>query len=459
MSRANWKTGVISKLYRQRWRIWIVACVAHTIGLFHRAAMAPMADRLMADFNISAFAFGSLGAVYFYIYAAMQLPSGTLADTLGSRKTITIGLLLAGVGSLIMSMAPTFGMLYVGRLIVSFGVSIVWLNVIKLVMEWFRTEELATMTGLSSSLALLGQIAATTPLALLIISVGWRASLVTIAAVTFILAVANWLIIRDNPAQVGLPPVTELNGQAIPQVAASGNLSSLSLVQRFKIVLSNKYLWALTLLGFGTYGAFATLFYSWIVVYLMQIYGLQRDFAANFVFVATVGLMVGAPAIGFLSDRIWHRRRLPIAVFTGIALASFLFWALWDGGKPPLGVLYFLCFIIGFSVNSIFVTYACVKDIVQPSVQGTALGLLNMGAFVAPAIAQPLFGYFLDLGWRGEMMEGVRIYPLESFQQGLLLCSFLAALGFLGVLLIKETYHRKSKIPSLSGYSESDNKL
>ncbi len=173
MSRANWKTGVISKLYRQRWRIWIVACVAHTIGLFHRAAMAPMADRLMADFNISAFAFGSLGAVYFYIYAAMQLPSGTLADTLGSRKTITIGLLLAGVGSLIMSTAPTFGMLYVGRLIVSFGVSIVWLNVIKLVMEWFRTEELATMTGLSSSLAILVQIAATTPLALLIISVGW----------------------------------------------------------------------------------------------------------------------------------------------------------------------------------------------------------------------------------------------------------------------------------------------
>ena len=406
--------------------------------------MAPMADRLMADFNVSAFAFGGLGAVYFYIYAAMQLPSGTLADTLGPRKTITTGLLLAGVGSLIMSISPTFGVLYLGRLIVSFGVSIVWLNVIKLVMEWFHAHQVATITGMSSSVVLLGQIAATTPLALLIMSLGWRVSLVTIAGVTFVLAVANWFIIRNNPAQVGLPPIAEPNGDTIPRLAASEDLSSLSLAQRFKIVLSNKYLWPMVLLGFGIYGAYATLFYNWTVVYLMQTYDLQRDLAANFVFVATIGTMAGAPGVGFLSDRILQKRRLPLVVFGGIALASFLVWALWNGGKPPLEALYPLCFLIGFSTGSVFITYACVKDIVQPSVQGMALGLLNMTAFVGAAIAQPLFGYILDLGWRGEMMEGIRVFPLEAFQQGLLLCCLLAALGFLGALLMKETYYRKS---------------
>ena len=76
--------------------------------------------------------------------------------------------------------------------------------------------------------------------------------------------------------------------------------------------------------------------------------------------------------------------------------------------------------------------------------QGTALGLLNMGAFVGPAIAQPLFGYLLDLGWGGEIMEGVRVYPLEAFQQGLWLCCFLAVLGFISALLVRETYHQKS---------------
>jgi len=434
---------VLPALYRQRWRIWIVACAAHTIGMFHRAAMAPMADRLMSDFDITAFAFGGLGAVYFYIYAAMQLPSGTLADTLGPRKTVTIGLLLSGVGSVIMSVAPTFGILYLGRLIISFGVSIVWLNVIKLVMEWFHARQVATITGVSSSIMHLGQIAATTPLALMIMALGWRASLVTIAGVSLALAVASWFIIRDSPSKIGLPPLGEFGKQAIVPPATS-DLSGVSLVQRFKIVLSNKNLWLLTLTGLGIYGAYATLFYNWTVIYLMQIYDLPRDFAANFLLVATIGMMVGAPGVGFLSDRVLRRRRLPIVLFAGVALVLFLVWALWHGGKPPLLALYPLCFLIGLSVSAMFIPYACVKDAVPPPVQGMALGLLNMGAFVGPALAQPLFGYILDLGWQGEIIAGVRIYPLSAFQQGFWLCCLLAALGFISALFIKETYPRQS---------------
>ena len=99
MNDTHW-SATVRKLYRQRWRIWIVVSLAHTVSLFHRAAMAPITDRVMADFDITALAFGSLGAAYFYTYAAMQLPSGTLADTLGPRKTVTAGLFLAAAGSI-----------------------------------------------------------------------------------------------------------------------------------------------------------------------------------------------------------------------------------------------------------------------------------------------------------------------------------------------------------------------
>ena len=75
----------------------------------------------------------------------------------------------------------------------------------------------------------------------------------------------------------------------------------------------------------------------------------------------------------------------------------------------------------------------------QPSVSGMASGLVNMGGFISAAIAQPLFGYLLDRGWQGDMIEGVRVYPLAAFQQGLLLCCALATVGFIGTLLTKET--------------------
>ena len=433
MSRAKWSKAA-QKLYRQRWRIWIIACLAHTIGMFHRAAIAPMADRFMADFGLSATAFGGLAAVYFYIYAAMQLPSGILADTMGPRKTITVGLLLSGAGSVLMSLAPSFGILYVGRIIVSFGVSIVWLSVIKLVMEWFHRQELATITGFTVSLANLGVIAASTPLALLIISVGWRRSLMIASLVTFALAAANWFIIRNSPAQIGLPSI-EPKEQTVPQAAAS--LDSLGLAQKLKSVFRNKSLWPLFLLGLGVYGAYATLFHNWAVVYLMQTYGIQRGSAANFILVATIGLMAGGPLVGYLSDRFFQQRRRPAVMFTGIALVSFLLVTFWNGGRPPLGALYPLCFFVGLGMSSALLTFAYIRDTVQPSLQGTASGLVNTGGFVGASLTQPLFGYILDLGWGGEMMEGVRVYPVQAFQHGLLLCCGLAALGFLGALLMK----------------------
>jgi sugar phosphate permease len=438
MGRVAWSDSM-KKLYRQRWRIWAVACLAHTVGLFHRVAMAPMADRIMADFGISATVFGSLGAGYFYVYAPMQLPAGTLADTLGPRKVITTGLLLSAAGSLIMSQAPTFAALYAGRLVVSFGVSVVWLSVLKLIMEWFRRRELATVTGLSSSLVNSGQVLAATPLALMIIFLGWRMSLVTIAQVTFGLAVASWFIIRDSPAAVGLPPISQLDGETSRRTVEARDAPSLSLRQRFKTVLGNKRLWPLFLVHFGIYGAYSTFFQSWAVVYLMQTYAVTRDFAADFILIAAVGQISGAPLVGFLSDRVLRRRRLPMVVFSAIFLVAFLFLALWQGGHLPLDVLYPVSFLAGFGVGTVPLLFAAVRELAEPSVRGTSTGLVNMGGFISAAIAQPLFGYFLDRGWTGVMVEGVRIYPQAAFQPGLLLCCGLAALGFVGALLVHET--------------------
>ena len=43
---------------------------------------------------------GTLAATYFYVYTLLQIPVGVLADTLGPRRILTAGSLVAGVGSL-----------------------------------------------------------------------------------------------------------------------------------------------------------------------------------------------------------------------------------------------------------------------------------------------------------------------------------------------------------------------
>lgn len=429
-------TEMMAKAYSQRWRIWFVAVLSHSVGLFHRAAMAPMADRIMADFDLTAAAFGSLGAIYFYVYAAMQLPSGTLADTLGPRRTITGGLLCTTLGSVVMGLAPSFSVLYLGRVLVSFGASLAWLSVLKIIMNWFRSREVATVTGLSGAINNSGQLLAATPLALLIIAVGWRMSFMTAAAVSLVVALLNWFIVKDTPRKVGLPSIAELEGEGTDAQRARA-AAQLTMGQRLNHVFRNKRLWPLFLIAMGTYGSYATFFLNWLVVYLMQTYGITRDHAASFALVSAVGAILGTSALGFVSDRI-HSRRIPIITATFISLVGFLLIAFWNGGRPPLPAFWPISFIIGFNIGAMPVAFATVRDLAAPDVRGMSSGLINMGGFAGAAVVQPLFGYVLDLNWRGEMMGDIRHYPVEAFQQAIFLPAALMALGFIGALLLRE---------------------
>lgn len=426
-------TDMMAAAYRQRWRIWFVAVLGHSVGLFHRAALGPMADRLMADFGLTAAAFGSLGAIYYYVYAAMQLPSGTLADTFGPRKTITTCLLITTAGSVIMAISPSYAILYFGRLLVSFGASLAWLSALKVIMNWFRSHEVATVTGLAGAINNSGQLLAATPLALLIIAIGWRMSFITAAAVSLLVALLNWFIVKDTPEHAGLPSIAEIEGECI----ATATGSALSVRERLRSIVGTKQIWPLFLVSLGTYGAYATFFLNWLVVYLMQTYGLTRDHASTFALVSAVGAILGTSALGFISDRI-NSRKVPITVATSVSFACYLIIMLWNGGKAPLWVFWPVSFIAGFNVGAMPVTYATVRDIVSSEVRGMGSGLVNMGGFAGAAVMQPLFGIILDRGWQGEMLEGIRHYPASAFQQAMILPTVLIALGVLGALLMRE---------------------
>src|SRR3982074_2042355 len=92
------------------WRGSAIAltCCAFFISFFHRVSTGSIAGDLQHEFAIGAAALGTLGATYFYVYALMQVPSGVLADTLGPRVTLALGMLIAGVGSIAYGLAGGF---------------------------------------------------------------------------------------------------------------------------------------------------------------------------------------------------------------------------------------------------------------------------------------------------------------------------------------------------------------
>ena len=412
---------------RARWGILVVPALLYFLSYFHRVAPVVVAGDLMAAFAVTAATLGALSAIYPYCFAAMALPGGSLADFLGARRTLVMGALSMSAGSVLFGLAPGFGAAFAGRLLVGLGASVILIAGLRLAAEWFRTEEFATVVGASQSVGSIGAVAGTTPLALLVEEIGWRQGFVTIGAVTALLAVACALTVRDRPEQPA----------ARPRAVEPGLRE---IIAGIPGVIGNPHSWAVGLISGGIYGGFAAFVGLWGVPYLTQVYELPRVRAANLVGLAALGLLVGAPLIGWLSDRL-RRRRLPLLVMTGL---SVLTWLALVGPATPIApaLLPLVCFLIGLGSSVVVLVFAAIREVNDPRYVGVALGFHNLPTFLSFGLTQWVTGLVLDRHWDGALVAGARVYGAGAYRAAFALCLLLAAGAFVSACLAPETRGR-----------------
>jgi sugar phosphate permease len=422
-----------TRFERIRWTIYSVLVLAYMLAFFHRFAPAMVSAELVQAFGISAAALGSLAAMYFYIYTAMQIPAGVLADTLGARAAVTLGNLVAGAGSVLFGLATSFAAASAGRFLVGLGVSVVFVGLMKSNTVWFSERRYGTISGLTLLLGNLGAIAATGPLALMLVHVEWRALFVALGLFAIGLALLSWWLVRDRPEQFGFPSMREMEGQQAHAPRSQHWLRDLG------EVLANRRLWPGFVYDFGVAGSLFGILGLWAVPLLRDVYGLSRGEASIYTTIATAAFAIGCLASGSLSDRL-HRRR-PVLQGGGmlylLACLALLFLP-WAPGPAAMG----LFVLLGLSAGCFVVAYAHAKEVTAPALSGMAIAVVNTGLFLGTALFQPLFGWAMDLGWDGRQLHGVPVYSAADYQRGLWLLAGFAALAVLSSLFLKETCSR-----------------
>ena len=118
----HYSHAVLARIQRLRWTAYVLGATAFVLAFFHRLAPAAISGELQQAFETSGATLGALAAAYFYVYFAMQVPSGVLADTWGPRRLFTAGALVAGIGSIVFGAAGSLGVAFAGRLMVGLGV-------------------------------------------------------------------------------------------------------------------------------------------------------------------------------------------------------------------------------------------------------------------------------------------------------------------------------------------------
>ena len=412
------------------WLVWGLAALLYLIAFYQRVAPAVLTRELQAAFDLSAAALGNLSAFYFYGYVAMQIPTGLLADRWGPRRLLTAGAVVTAAGTLVFAMAPSVAWANAGRLAIGAAAGVAFVAMLKLAGHWMPSRHFAFVSGVALCVGVLGATLAGAPLRMAVDLWGWPRVMTASAVATFAVAVAIWIVVRDDPSERGYASYFPADAKAGPAQSIGSQLRE---------VLSYRNTWLLFAIPGAFSGILLTFAGLWGVPFLVRHYGFGTREAAVLTSAMLVAWSASSMAYGPLSQRAGRRKPL----YLGGLAAALLLWSVvvFVPGLPRAALVTVL---LGVSVacGAFILTFAFAKESVPARLAGTVSGIANMGVMLGGMVMQPLVGYMLDRHWDGTLAAGARLYGFAAYQWGFALMLAWGLVSLVLIALTRETYCR-----------------
>ena len=406
---------------RFAWLIWGLAAAFFFSDYLARVAPAVMHRFLQIDFGINEADFGTLTASFYIPYVLMQIPVGLTVDRISIRWILTIMALITALGCCVFGLAGGLGVASIGRMLIGFSAAFAFVSALRLATSWFPPAMFGLLAGLTQALGMLGAAAGQAPVSFLVSLVGWRNSMLIIAALFVTLAVLLYQYIQDNPQS----KIHEITFENKPRILES-----------LRIVLSHRQTWLNALYAGFLFAPTAVIGESIGPAYLQ----FGRDLTAHTAAFATglifIGWGIGGPLSGWISDRIGRRKPLLIlSALCGVVLTTlFVYYPNVDKNTA-----YTLFFLFGLTNTCVAIAYAVSSEINSRNVVGTAMAFTNMVSIFIGALMQPLVGRLIDLisGPRGYNVDALL---LSDFQYGFRLLPICSVIALILAFTVKETY-------------------
>ncbi|KTD27938.1 hypothetical protein Lmac_0997 [Legionella maceachernii] len=424
-------TSTNRKYLLMAWLICGLGAVYYSYEYFLRISPSVMEHALRDHFNLSATGFGVLSAFYYYAYVPLQIPVGVLLDRYGPRLLITIACLICVIGTFIFASTKVFWIAASGRFLVGFGSAFAFVGVLKLATIWLPENKLAMVSGMAAALGTIGAMIGDNLLGSMVMNIGWRETVNLTAYAGIILTVILWFGIRDKKSHQ----------------RRSGTVANLkkSMID-LGIITRNKQIWINGLFGCLVYLPTTVFAELWGIPYLKHAHNLSQasaDFANSLLF---LGFTIGAPLMGYISDRL-KRRKPPMllgAAGAGIVMMIVLY-------LPGLKDTHInaLMFLLGLLYSAQCIVFAVGRELSPNEAAGTAMAMTNMIVMLGAMFLQPLVGKLLDLSLATHMTVSLQAVPVDKLQQLYTADDYQFALSIIpiGIIIaailtffLKETY-------------------
>jgi predicted MFS family arabinose efflux permease len=376
------------------------------ISQFLRNSIGVIAPDLAGELSLSATDIGLLSSVFFFSFAAAQIPLGIALDRYGPRNCMLVCAAIAMAGALIFAVADSLAALMAARMLMGLGSSCYLMAPLALYAKRFPPDRFATMAGIQVGLGTLGTLLATAPYAFVVALVGWRACFVGIAAVMLFAGILIAVVVREARPESPHPRQT-FKGSFAGTLAAARTRS----------------FWPVFAMQFSAYSSFVAVVGLWGGPYLTHIYGYSLTERGNMLLVAVAGHILGAFLWG-PSDRLFNSYRIPVLIGALLTAATMGLAALIGVFPQSLLVLWFLA--VGVTTGSLPVLIAHGKSLFDPQILGRGLTLLNIATMGGVFVAQSVTGFLIDLfpaAGSGYALSAYR--AVFAFQAGVILLGSL----------------------------------
>lgn len=360
------------------WIVCAIGALYYAYEYLLRIAPSAMEWSLRQHFGLTATGFGLLSSIYYYAYVPMQLPVGVLMDRFGPRRLLTFACLVCVIGTFMFSGTSVFGVALTGRLLIGIGSAFAYVGVLKLATIWLPENKLAMVAGITAALGTVGAMIGDNMISAAVTSNGWQQTIMWTGAFGIVLIFVIWFGIHDHKRDLE-------SGGTIDNFKR--NLIDLS------IILRNRQIWINGMFGCLVYLPTTVFAELWGIPYLEHAHGLSEadaGFANSLLF---CGFMIGAPLMGFISDKI--RRRKPPMIVGATTAAAIMAVILY---VPNLNAqtLNTLMFLLGLFYSAQAIVFAVGRELSPNEAAGTAIAVTNMLVMIGAMFLQPLVGRLLD---------------------------------------------------------------
>lgn len=360
--------------------VWGIGVAVYFVAVIFRTSLGVAGLDAADRFDVGASALSTFSILQLLVYAGMQIPVGLLVDRLGTKRVLTIGVLLFTAGQLGFAFSPSYGMALASRALLGCGDAMTFISVLRLGSRWFPARRGPLVAQLAGLAGMAGNLVSTLVIARLLHGVGWTAAFAGSSAAGVLVLVLMLLFLKDHPEGHEPEPFPHHGAAYVRrQIAASWREPGTRLG-----------LWV----HFTTQFPAMVFLLLWGLPFLVEAQGLTPASAGDLLTLIVLSNMFVGLVYGQVVAR-HHAARLPLAL--GTVGTTAVVWATtlaYD--RAPMWLLVVLCVVLGACGPASMIGFDFARPANPPERQGTASGITNMGGFVASMTTLFAVGVLLD---------------------------------------------------------------